>query len=67
MAVYSRERNIVIKFSDMINGNPMLSEHFRLTDDHSVIATTWQDGNIDKKISITVDLKDALTKLQVGQ
>jgi hypothetical protein len=67
MAVYSRERNAVIKFSDMIGGNPTLSEHFRLTGDHTVIATTWQDHNIEKKITVTVDLKDALTKLPAGQ
>jgi hypothetical protein len=68
MAVYSRERNAVINFSDMIGGNPTLSEDFRLTGDHTVIATTWQAaGNIEKKTSVTVDLKDALAKLPAGQ
>jgi hypothetical protein len=67
MAVYSRERNAVVKFSDMIGGNPTLSEDFRLTGDHTVIATTWKDQNIEKKISVTVDLKEALAKLPAGQ
>jgi hypothetical protein len=63
MEVYSRERNTFIAFSDMIDGNPTLSESFRLTGNQTVIATTWQNGNIEKKISVTVNLGDALTKL----
>ena len=63
MAVYSRDRNAVIQFSDMIDGNPTLSESFSLKDDHTVIATTWQDGNFEKPVSVTVNLKNALAKL----
>ena len=67
MEVYSRERNAFIKFSDLINGNPTLSEDFRVKSDHTVIATTWQDHNIEKRIRVTVNLRDALTKLPAGK
>lgn len=67
LAVYSRARNAFINFSNMIDGNPTLSAHFKMTGEHTVIATTWQDKNIEKEISITVDLRDALAKPPAAQ
>lgn len=65
MAVYSRERNTFFKFSDMIQCNPTISASFKLKHDHTVIATTWRNGNFEKPMSVTVNLKDAVTKLPV--
>jgi len=64
MAVYSRAKNLIAKFSDMINGNPTVSGDFNFTGPHTVVASTWkQPGALDDKVPVTVDLEAAFAKL----
>jgi len=65
--LYARERNMFVKFSDLIDGNPTLTDKFQLVGPHTVVATTWRDQNIDKKRLVKVDLKAAVRKLPTGQ
>jgi hypothetical protein len=61
--VYSRKRSEITNFSDLIDGKPTLSGEFSFSGPHIVTATTWkQPGSLEDKISITVDLKQALDK-----
>ena len=66
MAVFSRDKDAIFKFDEMIGGNPTLSGNFTVADDHTVVAITWKDKSIDKKISVTVNLKDAVAKRPAG-
>jgi hypothetical protein len=64
MMVYGRKKNIIAAFSDMIGGKPTLSGDFKFTGPHAVTASTWkQQGSIDDKVAVTVDLDDAFGKL----
>lgn len=64
MAVYSREKNAFVAFSDMINGNPTISGDFKFVGPHTVVASTWkQAGAIEDKVPVTVDLAEAFAKL----
>jgi hypothetical protein len=64
LMVYSRRKNVIAGFSQMIHGNPTLSGDFRFSGPHSLVATTWkQAGSIDDKVTVTVDLDDAFDKL----
>jgi len=64
MAVYGRAKNLIAKFSDMINGNPTVSADFSFTGPHTVVASTWkQPGALDDKVPVTVDLAEAFGKL----
>jgi hypothetical protein len=64
MWVYSRAKNAIVSFSDMIKGNPTVSGDFTFTGPHSVTASTWkQPGSPDDKVAVTVDLEDAFAKL----
>jgi hypothetical protein len=64
MMVYSRQKNRIAGFSDMIEGKPTLSADFRFAGPHTLVASTWkQPGSLDDKIPVTVDLEDAFTKL----
>jgi hypothetical protein len=64
MAVYGRAKNLIAKFSDMINGNPTVSPDFSFTGPHKLVASTWkQTGEFDDKVPVTVDLADAFGKL----
>lgn len=65
--VYAREKNAIVKFSDLIDGNPTMTDRFRLTGQHTVVGTTWQDKNSDTKLRIEINLKDAIAKLPAGQ
>jgi hypothetical protein len=62
--VYSREKNAVAKLSDMIGGKPLLSPDFSFAAPHTLTATTWkQEGGIDDKVPVAVDLATAFAKL----
>jgi hypothetical protein len=62
--VYGRKKNLIAKFSDMINGYPTLSGAFTFSGPHTVTASTWrQPGSLDDKVPITVDLEEAFEKL----
>jgi hypothetical protein len=62
--VYSRQKNVIAKFSDMIDGKPTLSGDFSFSGPHTVTAATWkQPGALDDKVAVTVDLPSAFGKL----
>ncbi len=63
--VYSRKRNLIAKFSDMIGDRPTLSGDFEFSGPHTVSAKTWmKQGTIDQTVPIVVDLEKAFTKLK---
>jgi hypothetical protein len=65
--VYSRRKNVIAGFSQMIHDNPTLSGDFSFTGPHSLVATTWKRaGSIDDKVTVTVDLDEAFSKLPPG-
>jgi hypothetical protein len=62
--VYSRQKNRIAGFSDMIHGGPTVSADFHFAGPHTLIASTWkQPGSLDDKIAVTVDLEEAFAKL----
>jgi hypothetical protein len=62
--VYSRQKNLIAKFSDMIDGKPTLSGDFSFSGPHTLVASTWkQPGALDDKVAVTVDLEEAFGKL----
>jgi hypothetical protein len=62
--VYSRKKNLIAKFSDMIGGAPTVSGEFQFSEPHSIIASTWkQPGDLDHKVQVRVDLEQAFEKL----
>jgi hypothetical protein len=70
MAVYGREaargskKDVIIEFSDLMNGNPTVSADFKFTGPHTIVATTWkQPGSPEEKIPVTVDLQQAFDNL----
>jgi len=64
MMVYSRQKNRIAGFSDMIEGRPTLSADFHFAGPHTLVASTWkQQGCLDDKIPVTVNLEDAFAKL----
>ena len=64
MAVYGRESNAFVAFSEMIDGNPTISGDFKFVGPHTVVASTWkQPGAIEDKVPVTVDLAAAFAKL----
>jgi hypothetical protein len=57
-------KNRVAGFSDMIEGKPTLSADFHFAGPHTLVATTWkQQGSLDDKVRVTIDLEDAFAKL----
>src|SRR5579871_459624 len=66
--VYSRKKNLIVKFSDMIDGAPTVSGDFQFAGPHTLTATTWkQPGDLDNKTPISVDLEQAFEKLVIRQ
>jgi hypothetical protein len=63
MRVYSRQKNLITDFSAMIGNNPTVSGDFKFTGPHTVSATTWEKAGSDNKLSVTVDLEDAIRKI----
>jgi hypothetical protein len=62
--VYSHQKKRIAGFSDMIEGKPTLSADFRFAGPHTLVASTWkQQGSLDDKVPVTVDLEDAFAKL----
>jgi hypothetical protein len=62
--VYSRQKNRIARFSDMIDGKPTLSGDFSFSGRHTLTATTWkQSGAVDDRVTVTVDLEEAFEKL----
>ena len=66
--VYSRKKNLFVKFSDMIGGAPTVSGDFQFSGPHTLTASTWkQPGDLDNKVPISVDLEQAIEKLATKQ
>ena len=66
--VYSRKRNAIAKFSDMIDGLPTLLGSFELAAPHSLTAATWKEqGAFDDPVPVSVDLEAAFDKLPPPQ
>jgi hypothetical protein len=63
--VYSREKNLIHGFSDLIGGNPTVSEDFSFSAPHSVTAMTWEKAGSDKHVPVVVDLAEAMKKAPV--
>src|SRR5262249_23000441 len=64
MMVYSRQKNRIAGFSDMIRGGPTVSADFHFAGPHTLVASTWkQPGSLDDKVAVTVDLDEAFAKL----
>jgi hypothetical protein len=63
MAVYRRAANTFVSFSDLIGGNPTLSPNFKMIGAHGITTTTWREQNIERSRQVTVDLRDAMSKL----
>ena len=64
MMVYSRQKNRIAGFGDMIHGGPTVSADFHFAGPHTLVASTWkQPGSLDDKIAVTVDLEEAFAKL----
>ena len=61
--VYSREKNVIASFNDMIGGNPTMSDDFKFSAPHTVTAMTWEKSGSDKQVPVSVDLADAIRKL----
>jgi hypothetical protein len=61
--VYSRQKNIIVSFNEMIGNNPTVSGEFKFSGPHTVAATTWERPGSDKQIPIVVDLEDAIKKI----
>ena len=62
--VYSRKKNLIANFSDMIDGSPTVSGEFQFSGPHILTASTWkQPGDLDLKVPISVDLEQAVEKL----
>jgi hypothetical protein len=48
MMVYSRQKNRIAAFSDMIHGGPTVSADFHFAGPHTLTASTWkQPGSLD--------------------
>jgi hypothetical protein len=64
MMVFGRKASAIAAFTDMIGGKPTLSGEFGFSGPHTLDATTWkQEGDLDNKLPITVDLEAAFAKL----
>ena len=62
--VYSRKRNAIAKFSDMIGGLPTLLGSFDVSGPNSLTAATWKEqGAFDDPVPVTADLETAFDKL----
>jgi hypothetical protein len=63
-AVHGSEKDRIVGFSELINGNPTVSADFKFIGPHTVEAITWkQPGSPEDKVPITVDLQEAFDTL----
>jgi hypothetical protein len=66
--VYSRKKERIAKFSDMIGGYPTLSGEFKFASPHTLVATTWkQPGALEDRVPISVDLDAAFENENLPQ
>lgn len=50
--VFSREKERIVSFSDMIGGKPIISDDFSFTGPHTIQAVTWEKAGSDKQIPV---------------
>jgi hypothetical protein len=63
-AMHGSEKDRIVEFGDLINGNPTVSPDFEFTGPHTVKAITWkQPGSPQDKVPVTVDLQEAFNNL----
>jgi hypothetical protein len=63
-AVHGSEKNRIVEFSELINGNPTVSPDFEFSGPHTVVAITWkQPGSPADKVRVTIDLLEAFENL----
>lgn len=63
--VYSRQKKLIAKLSDMIDGRPVLSGDFMLSAPHTLSVVTWKrEGELDDTMTMTVNLDQAFAKLR---
>jgi TIR domain len=66
--VYSRKKERIAKFSDMIGGYPTLSGEFKFAGPHTLVVTTWkQPGALEDRVPISVDLDAAFENEKLPQ
>jgi hypothetical protein len=61
--VYSRQKDAIVSFNELIGGNPTVSDDFSFTGPHTVTASTWEKEGSDKHVPVVVNLEDAIKKL----
>lgn len=61
--LFSREKERIVSFSEMIGGNPTISDDFSFSGPHTLTATTWEKPGSDKQVPIVVDLTEAIGKM----
>jgi hypothetical protein len=63
-AVHGSEKDRIVGFSELINGNPTTSADFKFTGPNTVVVTSWkQPGSPEEKVPVTVDLQQAFDNL----
>lgn len=65
--VFSRQKELIVSFNEMIGGNPTVSEDFSFSGPHAVTATTWEKPGSEKQLAITVDLEKAVGKMPAAK
>jgi hypothetical protein len=58
--VFGREKGLIVSFNKVIGDRPTTSEEFRFSGPSTVVATTWDKPGSDGRVSITVDLAEAI-------
>ncbi len=61
--VFSRQKETIVSFNEMIGGKPTLSDEFNFSGPHGLTATTWEKEGSDKQIPVVVDLESAIRKI----
>jgi hypothetical protein len=62
--VYSRQKNVIAKLSDMIGGKPILSGDFSVSAPHTVRVRTWKrEGDIDNTVTLDINLQAAFDRV----
>lgn len=62
--VYSRQQKRIAKLDDMMDGKPALSGDFSIAAPHSLRVQTWnQPGDLENRVTVTLNLAEAFAKL----
>jgi hypothetical protein len=58
--VFGRDKNVIVDFARLIDGNPTVSPDFAFAGPHTLKAMTWEKSGSEKHIAVTVDLTNAM-------